>query len=86
MARRAWAFVPGADSPDATNVLRLYPGTQSGNVRLGVDDHTAACAITGGYVYRGCAMPDLHGTSGSRGIARPPQPHGWRQHDGWQPW
>ena len=62
MARRVWAFVPGADSPNATNVLRLYPGTQSGNVRLGVYDHTAVCAITGGYVYRGCAMPDLQGT------------------------
>ena len=25
-------------------------------------DHTQGCAITGGYVYRGCAMPDLRGT------------------------
>ena len=24
--------------------------------------HTDGCAITGGYVYRGCAMPDLRGT------------------------
>jgi cysteine-rich repeat protein len=25
-------------------------------------DHSQGCAITGGYVYRGCAMPDLRGT------------------------
>ena len=25
-------------------------------------DHTHGCAVTGGFVYRGCALPDLHGT------------------------
>jgi hypothetical protein len=25
-------------------------------------DHSQGCAITGGYVYRGCALPDLRGT------------------------
>ncbi len=25
-------------------------------------DHSQGCAVTGGYVYRGCAMPDLRGT------------------------
>jgi cysteine-rich repeat protein len=25
-------------------------------------DHTQGCAVTGGFVYRGCVLPDLHGT------------------------
>jgi hypothetical protein len=25
-------------------------------------NHSQGCSITGGFVYRGCAMPDLHGT------------------------
>jgi cysteine-rich repeat protein len=47
----------------------LYPAGDCSDVPAGLVtdpvleyNHSQGCSITGGYVYRGCAMPDLHGT------------------------
>ena len=45
-----------------------YPPPSTGCDQTGMTlpileyDHSQGCSITGGFVYRGCAMPDLHGT------------------------
>ncbi|MEE8311270.1 MAG: PQQ-dependent sugar dehydrogenase [Candidatus Binatia bacterium] len=44
---------PAPDCPDPPTGF-TFPITEYG--------HSEGCSITGGFVYRGCALPDLHGT------------------------
>jgi len=40
----------------------VCPGSPVFNIPVLEYDHVAGCSITGGFVYRGCALPDIHGT------------------------
>jgi cysteine-rich repeat protein len=39
----------------------VCPGSPTFNVPVLVYSHGVGCSVTGGFAYRGCALPDLHG-------------------------
>ncbi len=66
-------FQPAGDPGGNNYGWRLMEGTHCYNPPTNCDpggltnpiyeyDHSPECSITGGYVYRGCAIPDLQGT------------------------
>jgi glucose/arabinose dehydrogenase len=58
-----WDVFEGSDCFDPEPLFRDCPDPADGFVMPVLEyTHAEGCSVTGGFVYRGCALPDLHGT------------------------
>jgi cysteine-rich repeat protein len=57
-----WDIFEGSQCFEPEPLFLSCPSLSSYVAPVHEYDHTQGCAVTGGFVYRGCAMPDLHGS------------------------
>jgi cysteine-rich repeat protein len=57
-----WDVFEGASCFEPTPPAQSCPDRTPYTFPVLEYDHDEGCSVTGGYVYRGCALPDLHGT------------------------
>lgn len=57
-----WDIFEGSQCFEPEPLFLSCPSLSSYVAPVHEYDHTQGCAVTGGFVYRGCALPDLHGS------------------------